>query len=206
MGGNFVIGVSGGTGAGKSTIANALADWLTSDHAVIIQEDHYYRDHSRESFSNREEMNYDHPEAIDLNLLMEHIGALVSGKRIEMPSYDFTRHVRTSERRTVFPKKFIIVEGLFVLFDTRLRENLDLKVFVHLESDLRFIRRLERDISERGRSRKSVIRQYLRTVRPMHHAFVEPTRTSADLILSGEDPISFNVAKVREFLVAREVL
>ncbi len=204
--GNFVIGVSGGTGAGKSTIAGALAEWLPAGEAVILQEDHYYRDQSHESFSHRQEMNFDHPEALNLDLLATHIRALVSGVQIEMPSYDFTRHVRLQEKNIVQPTKFIIVEGLFVLFDMGLRESLDLKIFVHLESDLRFIRRLERDILERGRSRASVIRQYLRTVRPMHHLYVEPTRESADMVLSGEDPVGLNIERIRNFLVERRAL
>jgi uridine kinase len=196
----FVIGIAGGTGAGKTTFAKGVADLLAPGRAVLVPEDHYYRDQGHLPLPQRETVNYDHPDAIDLCLLAKHIADLLHGRAIEMPSYDFQLHTRRHETEHMNSTEFIIVEGLFTLFDTRVRELLHLKIFLDLESDLRLIRRLERDISERGRTRESVFRQYIATVRPMHERFIEPSRLHADLILSGKDAVEFNVTRVREWI------
>ena len=196
----FVIGIAGGTGAGKTTFAKGVVELLAPGRAVLIPEDHYYRDQGHFPLPERETVNYDHPDAIDLYLLATDIADLVHGKTIHMPSYDFQLHTRRQETERVLPAEFIILEGLFTLFDARIRELSNLKIFLHLESDLRLIRRLERDISERGRTRESVLRQYIATVRPMHERFIEPSRAQADLILSGKDPVELNVTKVRSWM------
>ena len=153
--------------------------------------------------ASREELNYDHPEAVDLELLAGHVRELVSGKTINQPIYDFVRHVRKEGTDTVFPARFIIVEGLFTLFNKLLWDVIDLRVFLESEVDIRLSRRLERDIRERGRGRDSVIRQWRATVQPMHELFIQPSRSCAHLILSGCDPVDYNVAKIRDFLVSR---
>ena len=171
----FVIGIAGGTGAGKTTFAKGVAELLARGRAVLIPEDHYYRDQGHLPLPERKTVNYDHPDEIDLYLLGTHIAGLVHGKTIDMPSYDFQLHTRNQDIQRIFPVDFIIVEGLFTLFDTRLRELLHLKIFLHLESDLRLIRRLERDIlgawAHKGVRPKSVYRH----VRPMHERFIEPS-------------------------------
>ncbi len=192
----LIIGVAGGTGAGKTALVRGLAGALASEGVSVIQLDNYYHDQSRLSANLREEINFDHPGTLDLDLLVEHLKDLISGKPIEMPFYDFASHTRVEAKRRVLPEKYIIVEGIFALYHAGIRDLLDLKVFVSLECDLRFIRRLERDISERGRTRQSVIRQYLATVRPMHDRHVQPTCVHADLVLSGDDPVESNVAKI----------
>ncbi len=201
---SYVIGVAGGTGAGKTALAEGLAVSCPGT-AVIVHEDRYYRDNSRLPAAQRDNLNYDHPEALDLDLLAEHIRELVSGAMIDQPIYDYTSHARSRETVRVSPAGLIIVEGLFTLFNRLLWDLVDLKVYLDLEEDIRLSRRIERDTRERGRTRESVIDQWNSTVQPMHRLFVEPTRSRADVILSGGDPVESNVEKLRKFLAARNI-
>ncbi|MGA2401034.1 MAG: uridine kinase [Syntrophobacteraceae bacterium] len=199
----LVIGIAGGTGAGKTTLAEGLAGGICPGCAVVMHEDRYYRDNSYLPAALREDLNYDHPEAIDLDLLAWHVRELVSGKAIDQPTYDFVRHIRKRGTHTVFPARLIIVEGLFTLFNKLLWDVIDLKVFLDSEEGIRLSRRVERDIRERGRTKESVIRQWSSTVQPMHELFIQPSRSCAHLILSGGDRIDYNVARIRDFLVSR---
>ena len=179
----FVIGVAGGSGSGKSTVTRqVLASIGPGMTAVLIQDD-YYCDQSHLSPEERRKTNYDHPDAFDWPLMVQHVQALRRGEAIEMPTYDFSQDNRSSKTVTVKPAPVIVIEGLFALFDAELRKMMSLKIFVDTAADVRFIRRLQRDISERGRSTESVINQYLETVRPMHKQFIEPTKRNADVIL-----------------------
>lgn len=179
----FVIGVAGGSGSGKSTVTREMLACIGPDKAVVVMQDDYYLDQTRLSPEERHKTNYDHPQAFDWPLMVQQVQALCRGEPINMPVYDFTQHNRSSQTMTVKPAPVIVVEGLFALFDAQLRELMSLKVFVDTAADVRLIRRLQRDTSERGRSAESVIQQYLDTVRPMHQQFVEPTRRHADVIL-----------------------
>lgn len=179
----FVIGVAGGSGSGKSTVTREVLATVGADMAAVLMQDDYYLDQSELSFEERCQTNYDHPDAFDWPLMMAHVQALREGQAIEMPVYDFTVHNRSSRTITVRPAPIIVIEGLFALFDPALRKMMSLKVFVDTAADVRFIRRLQRDMAERGRSTESVIHQYLETVRPMHKQFIEPTKRSAHVIL-----------------------
>ncbi|GGF92786.1 uridine kinase [Paenibacillus aceti] len=180
----LIIGISGGTGSGKTTVAHSVIDRLGSDKVTFISQDNYYKDHSHLSFAEREKINYDHPFAFDNELLVEHIQNLVEGKTVHAPVYDFTVHARsTSQSLELKPNNIIILEGLHVLYDENLRALLDIKVFVDTDPDVRILRRVLRDIEERDRSIRSVYDQYLRTVKPMHEAFIEPSKKYADLII-----------------------
>jgi uridine kinase len=179
----FVIGVAGGSGSGKSTVTREVLASVGAGQAAVLMQDDYYLDQSAMSAQERSKTNYDHPDAFDWPLMMEHLQALREGRAIEMPVYDFTVHNRSSKTVTVKPAPIIVVEGLFALFDPELRQMMSLKVFVDTAADVRFIRRLQRDMAERGRSAESVIDQYLNTVRPMHKQFIEPTKRNAHVIL-----------------------
>ncbi len=179
----FVIGVAGGSGSGKSTVTREVLAAVGAERVAVLMQDDYYLDQSDLSFEERCKTNYDHPDAFDWPLLMQHVQALRNGQTVEKPVYDFTNHIRASERVSVNPAPIIVVEGLFALFDPELRKLLSLKVFVDTAPDVRFIRRLQRDIAERGRSAENVIEQYLQTVRPMHKQFIEPTKRNAHVIL-----------------------
>lgn len=180
--GPLVVGLAGGTGSGKSTVATAIARAAEGDVALMPQ-DAYYRARRDLPEGTRRVRNFDQPDAFDTALLVEHLDALMSGRPIERPVYDFTIDDRSERTETVRPASVVIIEGLLVLHDPRLRERMTLKVFVDAPADERFIRRLERDVRERGRSAESVIDQYRRTVKPMHDLFVEPTKANADLIV-----------------------
>lgn len=179
----LVIGLAGGTGSGKTTVARAMVASAGAGKALLLPQDAYYRQQSELPFEARELTNYDEPSAFDTELLIQHVEALEAGDAIERPVYDFARHDRAAETVTTPSAPVIIVEGILVLHSPSLRERLRLKVFVDAPPDERFIRRLERDVNERGRSAQSVIHQYRRTVKPMHDLFVEPTKQHADLIL-----------------------
>lgn len=179
----FVIGVAGGTGSGKSTVSEALVSAVGRGQVALLNMDHYYLDQSHLTFEERADLNYDHPAAFDLELYLDHIQRLVSGQEVPMPQYSFTQHLRTSETVKVKPAPVVVLEGILVLLDERLRRLMDLKVFVDTDPDVRFIRRLQRDIAERGRSVESVVGQYLQKVRPMHLSFVEPSKRYADVII-----------------------
>lgn len=179
----FVIGVAGGSGSGKSTVTREVLAAVGVQRVAVLMQDDYYLDQSGLDFEARCKTNYDHPDAFDWPLLMAHIQALRNGQPIDMPVYDFKRHIRSELTVAVQPAPIIVIEGLFALFDPALRKLLSLKVFVDTAPDVRFIRRLQRDIAERGRSLESVIEQYLQTVRPMYKQFIEPTKRNAHVIL-----------------------
>ena len=179
----FVIGVAGGSGSGKSTVTREVLATIGPEMAAVVMQDDYYLDQTHMSPEDRRKTNYDHPDAFDWPLMMQHVQALRRGQAIEMPEYDFSLHNRSSKTITVKPAPVIVVEGLFALYDAKLRGIMSLKIDVDTASDVRFIRRLQRDISERGRSTENVVQQYLDTVRPMHKQFIEPTKRNADVIL-----------------------
>jgi uridine kinase len=179
----FVIGVAGGSGSGKSTVTRQVLASVGPDMATVVYQDDYYLDQTDMSPEERRKTNYDHPQAFDWPLMVQHLQALRRGEPIEKPSYDFAQDNRARQTITVKPAPVIVVEGLFALYDADLRKMMSLKIFVDTAADVRFIRRLQRDMAERGRSSDSVIRQYLDTVRPMHKQFIEPTKRYADVIL-----------------------
>ncbi|MBN1640930.1 MAG: uridine kinase [Anaerolineae bacterium] len=184
MGGRpVVVGVAGGTASGKTTISEAILDRVGRDRVAFIAHDAYYRDLRHLSFEERSQVNYDHPDSLETELLVAHLAALCAGHAVEVPIYDFSQHLRRAETRRVAPRPVILVEGILIFADRSLREWFDIKVYVDADADLRFIRRLQRDISERGRTMESVIAQYLETVRLMHLEFVEPSKRYADVII-----------------------
>jgi len=192
---SFVIGVAGGSGSGKTTVVRRIVDSLGLDHVTLLQHDRYYRDRNDLRLEERAALNYDHPNSLETDLLVQHVQDLKSGKPIEVPAYDFTRHARLSEPETFQPRRALIVEGILVFTDAALRDLMDIKVFVDTDSDTRFIRRLQRDVAERGRTMESVIDQYLNTVRPMHLEFVEPSKRYADVIvpLGGHNTVAVDL-------------
>lgn len=179
----LVIGICGGTGSGKTTVANRLLEATGARDVVFLQQDSYYRNLTDMPLDFRNRANFDHPEAIDGDLLVEHLRALRRGETVELPVYDFREHVRRPETARTPPRPIIIVEGILIFADKRLLDEMDIKVFVDTPDDIRFIRRLRRDIAERGRTVDSVIEQYTATVRPMHMQFVEPSKRCADVII-----------------------
>jgi uridine kinase len=200
----MIIGICGGTGSGKTTVANRILESVSASEVVFIQQDSYYRNLTDLPLDYRSIANFDHPDAIDNDLLVNHIRRLKSGEAIELPLYDFRAHTRMTETRTVEPKPIVIVEGILIYADPRLLEQMDIKVFVDTPDDIRFIRRLRRDVAERGRTVESVIEQYLATVRPMHMQFVEPSKRHADVIIpeGGHNLVSIDLlsGKIRERL------
>ena len=180
---SFVIGVAGGSGSGKTTVVRRIVDSLGLEHVTLLQHDRYYRDRNDLRLEERAALNYDHPNSLETDLLVRHVQQLRGGKPVDVPQYDFTRHARLSETETFQPRRALIVEGILVFTDAALRDLMDIKVFVDTDSDTRFIRRLQRDVAERGRTMESVIDQYLSTVRPMHLEFVEPSKRYADIII-----------------------
>ncbi len=179
----FVLGIAGGSGSGKTTVAERLVAGLAQHPVELIDHDAYYRDRSGLSDAERLRINYDHPDAIETELLVAHLAELRAGRAVEIPQYDFRHHVRRAETRRIAPAPVVIVEGILVLADERLRAHMDLKIFVDTDADIRLMRRLERDIEQRGRTFAQVREQYDTTVRPMHLAFVEPSKRFADLII-----------------------
>jgi uridine kinase len=179
----LVIGVAGGTGSGKTTVADEIVRRVGSDRIVTVHQDRYYRDLSHLAEDRRIERNFDHPDAIEEELLIEHVAMLRAGRAAPLPVYDFTHHVRTSAVDHAEPRPIILLEGILILAVPGLRELLDIKLYVDTDADIRFIRRLDRDLVERGRSVRSVVEQYLATVRPMHLEFVEPSKRFADVII-----------------------
>ncbi|WP_457637850.1 uridine kinase [Oceanithermus sp.] len=181
--GRFVIGIAGGTGSGKTTVTRRVIEVVGADRVALLQMDNYYKNQDHLSFEERTRINYDHPDAFDMPLLLEHLDALIDGQEVESPLYSFVEHTRSRHTKTVRPAPVVVLEGIFALYDPELRKRMQLKVFVDADPDVRFIRRLKRDVDERGRSPESVIEQYLNFVRPMHIAFVEPSKRYADVII-----------------------
>ncbi len=179
----IVIGVAGGSGSGKTTLVARILAAFGSDDVIVVEHDSYYRDRGHLPDEKRPLVNYDHPDALETDLLVTHLAELREGRSVQIPMYDFATHTRAALKRTVHPRKVIVVEGILILVDAVLRELMDIKIFVDTDADIRFIRRLERDVAERGRSVKTVVRQYLDTVKPMHFEFVEPSKRYADLIV-----------------------
>jgi len=202
----MIIGISGGTGSGKTTVANRILESVRASEVVFIQQDSYYRNIEDLPLDIREVANFDHPDALDNDLLIHHVRKLKSGEPIDLPIYDFKTNTRLSETRPLAPKPIVIVEGILIFAEPRLRELMDIKVFVDTPDDIRFIRRLRRDIAERGRTIDSVIEQYTGTVRPMHMQFVEPSKRYADVIIpeGGHNLVSIDLlsGKIRERLAS----
>ena len=178
-----VVGVAGGTGSGKTTVAAEILRRAGTDHIALIQHDAYYKDLSDLPMAQRTLQNFDHPDALDNDLLIAHLQELKAGRPVDVPVYDFTTHSRTSKTLRVAPHRVIVVEGILIFADEALRSLMDVRIYVDTDADIRFIRRLERDIAERGRTMDSVIHQYLATVRPMHQEFVEPSKRYANVII-----------------------
>ncbi|HYR27892.1 MAG TPA: uridine kinase [Thermoanaerobaculia bacterium] len=200
-----VIGIAGGTGSGKTTVARAIHDRVGKDRIEWISHDSYYRNFEGLSPEERHHINFDHPDSLESELLARHLDVLVKGSAVEVPMYDFATHSRKAETTRVEPRKVIIVEGILVLYEPELRKRIDIKLFVDTPADIRFVRRLMRDIKSRGRSVESVIEQYVTTVRPMHEEFVEPSKRHADLIIpeGGENMVAIDaiIARVERLLV-----
>jgi len=205
MGESVCIGVAGGTGSGKTTVANAIVERIGANRIASLQHDSYYFDLTGWKEGDLLHHNFDHPDALESQLLAHHIRELKAGRPVEVPVYDFTRHVRTKQTRRIEPGGAVLVEGILIFCEAALRELFDIKIFVDTDADLRFIRRLRRDISERARSVESVIHQYLESVRPMHLEFVEPSKRWADIIIpeGGFNPVALDVvcARVQALLV-----
>ena len=180
---SIVIGVAGGSGSGKTTVVRRIIDSMGPEQVAVLDHERYYRDRNDLRLEERAALNYDHPDALETDLLVTHVLDLKSGRSVDVPNYDFTRHARLAAPETVLPRRAIIVEGILIFTDAPLRRLMDIKVFVDTDADTRFIRRLQRDVAERGRTMESVIEQYQSTVKPMHLDFVEPSKRYADLIL-----------------------
>ncbi len=192
------IAIAGGTGSGKTTIARRIVE-LLPNHVTLLTHDSYYRDNRQLTFAERSKLNYDHPDSFDTDLFISHLRALKNGKAIDRPTYNFNTHLREEQRVRVEPREIILVEGILLLENAPLRKLLDLKIFVDTDADVRILRRIARDIGERSRTLDSVIQQYLETVKPMHEAFVEPTKRYADIILpeGGFNEAGFDVIMAR---------
>jgi uridine kinase len=189
------IGIAGGTGSGKTTVARALADGLPRSSVAVVDHDAYYRDRADLDFEERARLNYDHPDALDNDLLVQHLAELRAGRSVDVPIYDFVAHARRAERRRVDPARVIIVEGILVFVEERVRRLLDIKLFVDTDADLRVFRRIRRDLERRGRTFNSIREQYYASVRPMHLEYVEPSKRWADLIIpeGGENRIALDL-------------
>ena len=201
-----IIGIAGGTGSGKSTFTNRLKRFFGEDITVIYH-DNYYKPHDDIPFEDRKGINYDHPESLETELLVKHLLALKQGQSIQCPVYDFTQHTRSDKTVAVHPSRVIVVEGILILQDERLRDLFDIKIFVEADADERILRRVLRDMNERGRDLENIIEQYLMTVKPMHYLYVEPTKNLADLVInSGLNDVTFDVIKrkIEDLLADKE--
>ena len=179
----LIIGIAGGTGSGKTTVVNQIIEELKNQEVVVISQDSYYQDLSHLAFEERVKTNFDHPKSIDFNLLVSHLKELKAGNTIQQPVYSFKEHNRTEEKIEIAPRKVVIVEGILILTHPDIREMFDIKIYVHADSDERLIRRLKRDINDRGRDLDEVLWRYQTTLKPMHQQFIEPTKEFADIII-----------------------
>ena len=193
----LIIGIAGGTGSGKTTVVQQIIAELPKDEVCVISQDSYYTDTSHLSYDDRVKINFDHPNSIDFELMISHLKELRNGRSFEQPIYSFVDHNRTSETITTFPKKVIIVEGILILTNLEIREMFDINVYVHADSDERLIRRLKRDITDRGRDLNEVLDRYQNTLKPMHQQFIEPTKEFADIIIPTNrlNPVAVNVIR-----------
>ncbi|BCU52473.1 uridine kinase [Staphylococcus auricularis] len=207
MNGTTIIGIAGGSGSGKTTVTNEIMKNLEGYSVALLAQDYYYKDQSHLTFEERLETNYDHPFAFDNDLLISNLQDLRRGKVVNVPTYDYTNHTRSSETITFEPKDVIIVEGIFTLENKTLRDLMDVKIYVDTDADLRILRRLIRDTEERGRSMESVINQYLNVVRPMHNQFIEPTKKYADIIIpeGGSNKVAIDIMTTKiQTLVSKQ--
>ena len=190
----MIIGIAGGTGSGKTTLTNRLKDRFGED-VTVVYHDNYYKRHDEMTYEERCLLNYDHPDAFDTDLMIEHIQALKAGESIECPVYDFTVHNRSDQTLIIKPTKVIIIEGILIFQNAYLRDQMDIKIFVDTDADVRILRRILRDVEERGRSLESVVTQYLTTVKPMHEQFVEPSKRAADIIVleGGQNVVALDI-------------
>jgi uridine kinase len=199
-----IFGVAGGTGSGKTTVARRILQCVGQEHIAYIPHDAYYKHQSHPSLEERRKTNYDHPDSLETSLMVKHLKQLVLGQPVDIPVYDFTIHLRTKETRRVEPALIILVEGILIFAEPELRRLFDVKIYVDTDADIRLIRRLQRDVNERGRTFESVIQQYLATVRPMHMEFVEPSKRFADVIIPeggyNEVAIEMVAARIRGLL------
>ena len=195
----ILIGIAGGSGSGKTLVARTIVRDLGSSRVTIVDQDSYYRDLDDIPIADRDLRNFDHPDAFDNDLLKQHVRRLLAGESIEQPIYDYTRHARLKETKTVGEHVVIVLEGILIFVDEELRDMMDIKVFIDADPDVRLIRRIERDIKERGRAIESILRQYQATVRPMHLQFVEPSKRYADLIVpeGGHNRVAIDLMKVK---------
>jgi uridine kinase len=205
-GGPFLIGVCGGSGSGKTVVARSVLDALGPDHLVIMHQDSYYRDHANLTFDERSRINFDHPNAFDSELLLEQLKALLAGTAIQQPVYDFTSHTRAKEVVDIAPRQIILLDGILILHDPQIRELMDIRVFMDCEADVRLMRRIKRDMSERDRTLDSVMEQYEKYVRPMHDQFVDPSKKHADVIIPhggmNEVAVDMVITKVKALVTA----
>ncbi|MGB0887917.1 MAG: uridine kinase [Vicingaceae bacterium] len=191
----IIIGIAGGTGSGKTTVVNKIANNLPQENVTIFPQDAYYKDNSELTFDERKKINYDHPNSIDFDLLLQHIQELKDGKAVNQPIYSYSTHARTEDYTVVHPKQILIVEGILAFTNEELRNHCDIKIFVHTDADDRLIRRIRRDITERGRDVQEVLNRYEKTLKPMHNQFIEPTMKYADMIIpvGGENKVAIDV-------------
>ncbi|MBR2046394.1 MAG: uridine kinase [Agathobacter sp.] len=198
----IMIGIAGGTGSGKSTFTNRIKERF-GDDVTVIYHDNYYRRRDDMTYEERTKVNYDHPSSLETDLLVEHLKMLKQGESIECPIYDFTQHNRSDKSYTIHPSKIFLIEGILIFSDERLRDLFDIKIFVEADADERILRRIVRDVKERGRDIENIMEQYLTTVKPMHYLYVEPTKTTADIIInSGMNDVAFDIvsAKIEDLL------
>lgn len=199
---SIIIGIAGGSGSGKSTFTNRIKNYF-GDDVVVLYHDNYYRRQDGIPFEERVNVNYDHPDSLETDLLVEHLKLLKAGKAIDCPVYDYSQHNRSADVIRIEPRPVILVEGILLLADPRVRDLLDIKVYVEADADERILRRISRDVEERGRDLQGIINQYLTTVKPMHYLYVEPTRSKADIVInSGKNDVAFDlfISKIEQLL------
>ena len=202
----IIIGIAGGTGSGKSTFTNRLRSEF-GDEVAVVYHDNYYKRQDNIPFEERKKVNYDHPDALETDLLVEHLKMLKNGQAIDCPVYDYSVHNRSNETVHVEPRRIILVEGILLLADPRVRDLIDIKIFVEADADERILRRIVRDVKERGRDLDNIVTQYLTTVKPMHYLYVEPTKARADIIInSGMNDVAFDIMRSKISLMLRPLM